>query len=200
MTLSLSEIQTAANGLYRDPDPAFTRGVLRDALSELGKNWEGWMEESGTLMRLAECMVLTLLRGPWPMPTGVDTNLHAEWRRAVNTHPEALEPDGKLYAALCSAFGVPAVQIEVREVEYDGRNAGWNNPGRMVERWSPPSIPLAAATLRAFLAMQEQGLDVAAYLKDTRGRRPFWQGEGHKAVMANHPNATAYRLRLADGD
>jgi hypothetical protein len=177
--MTLEEIAEAVRLLFPDPNPHFVRAVLSDALAEQGKTWREWLEESGTLERLAECMCLE--RTQWTWAYYEDEILecseqHRAWRFAHGI-PEPLADDAPPWDRLAEIFGLPPVRVEV------------GVPPRSVNRadedlhWRPPCPALAHLVLLRVVPPVE-----------------FSQLSLGGAVADLHPEAVNYRLRLGDGD
>jgi hypothetical protein len=175
----LDEISLAAQGLYRDESPEFTRGVLSDALADLprSKSWPEWLEESGTLQRLAELMCIMLGRAPndlwnlWRLDEEARervTQPHYDWRRKAGIKNVMNDPPPWINA--CRAWGVPPVMIEVDR--------------------SCPALSLARSVLERALALADHPpeqlvAEIAAAIKPE--------------VFRANPYTTAYRLRCGEG-
>lgn len=199
--MDLPSITAAALTLYKEQSPDNLRSLLADALAEHHRmTWSQFLEKSGTLERLAECMVL--------MGTGYEPwefDDHAAWRDAIglpaNKNETSVGAHPELYPALCAVFGVPAIQVEVALP-----SARWSpNP----EGWSAPSVPLALATLREGMNANE----FRAEEPDVIQRAPsnfVWLASApgkviqmtglRDAVRQHAPSATQYRVRAADGE
>jgi hypothetical protein len=189
--MKLEEIHRAALGLYKDPSPEFVRAVLKDALRELSppRSWAQWLVESGTLARLAECMVIDLggpEAGSWAG--------HTEWRKELGISDELAS-----YREISAAFGVPEILVAVRE----------SSASFQQYLWAPPQATLALAVLRESIASPElvELLRSAPRTCLTSPPWPAWPDREitdnplpvDRHVRACHPAIWAYRLKLGDG-
>jgi hypothetical protein len=177
--MTLDEINEAALLLYRDEQPAFRRGVLCDALSELSPalTWREWLEVSGTLDRLAECMVQAEDES-----LEVSPELMA-WIARLEISPRRFSETPHLFFRdLCAVFEVPIVQILVSELF----RLSFTN----TQSWVAPSRGLARVVLQECLrAAGNWPLD---------GR--ILSGEAvRNAVRRFHPRAVGYRVREPRG-
>lgn len=211
--------------LYRDINPTMLRETICTALSELPRpvEWGQHLEEMGIVERLARLMVEALSRvadlglDPWLFDIGM---FHADGSNRPKTAGRMALGDVHAYPEVCSAFGVPAVQIEVGgPVTGPGHRyyvTTWEGPRELTAPpagysvlpvWSPPSVALAVATLREAMDTSpeiiEQQLLAAGYSQVSVNNEAWMAhiGERVKAVVrASRPNATSCRLRLAAGE
>jgi hypothetical protein len=105
--MNLTEINRVLLGAYHDPDLV---AFMQDAREELGISWPQWLDQSGTLERLADAWWAGHLPIFEPTTDEFDT-----WRRAIRTGPRYD------YARLCRAFRVPPVRFVVDGVCYQYR-------------------------------------------------------------------------------
>jgi hypothetical protein len=176
MMPTLEELDEIGLRLYRDP---LLRLPMKDALEDLGVSWDQWLER-GTLERLAECVVST-------QGGRYDQNRFyrlKDWIELVGGGIWNYR-DSKYWAAICAAFGVPPVMIEVG---YE--HPIYGEPEFLDPTWEAPSVSLAMDVLRITLRYPDAVKVFGA--KSYKG-----------AVLEHHPNATAYRVRVrvgGDGD
>lgn len=170
--MDLEAIDRLGLTLYRDPE---AHVPMCDALEDLGLRWSDWLER-GSLERLAEYMC--------GLHAGIEDRT---WAASVGAFVGALQRvEVSQYIALCAAFRVPAVQVEVGAEDIsrvDDLEIGFVS----ITRWHPPSVELAKATLTLFLALGVK----RAMLED---RVMLFM------VRQHTPQATSYRLRIGTGD
>lgn len=172
--------------------------VYLDWLEETAQGYEPFdrqaarvrvLRASGTLERLGECMCLAAGTA-W-------SDLFGRERRSAELS-KMLEMNGagslNLYrnhgncTRLCEMFNVPPVFVEVGTPRY-----AFDTYYLETTAFGPPSPALAAAVLEgAAYEMLWEKPDL------TTDHKAFAQGVA-AAVRQHHPNATAFRLRLADG-
>jgi len=191
--MNLDAIYHLGLKLYRAPELSVP---MRDALEELGITWSQWLEQSGNLARLAECMVLASNGAASNLPDAIE---HFVWldRLGVPLGGNA-EDTLPRYVALAPVFGVPPLQVEVREEEMEVTDHGQDLNRVLV--WRPPSVALALETLRASLpggpvpfvfSPAEQAL--ASLTSNAAALERI-----ESAFHTHHAEALAYRLRLGD--
>lgn len=208
--MTLDQITAAALTLYKEQSPDQMRTLLAEILAEHHRmTWSQFLEESGTLERLAEAMAY----GHIPSGRSTPSKAFDDWLDAVG-HDGFFD-----FTKLCGVFAVPAVRVEVFRPMYE-----W--PSDTV--WMPPSVPLALATLREFLGIglprmtmfaerpklktvrlesmefTSFGVEPLFTLSDDLAllgpETPYRPAHIAWAVRQHAPSATQYRVRLADGE
>lgn len=205
--MDLPSITAAALTLYKEQSPDNLRSLLADALAEHHRmTWFQFLE-LGTLERLAECMVGAL--GGLVNENVPKLYEYFAWCRDVGlphgfTTVQMLDTH---YPALCRAFGVPPVMVEVGEPNMPEGQGYRTVTGLMPHEtlWSAPSVPLALATLREGM----RGAPPWEH-KNSVGEEPFMilgtgkdqvvlsVGRLAPAVRQHAPSATQYRVRMGD--
>lgn len=203
--LTLNEIRLAALSLYRESNPDDLRALLTEALANHRLEWREFLEKSGTLARLAECMVI----GGGGLLSEDMRKLYSfyDWSASVGI------PKGsstrqylELYPALCQCYGVPAVQVEVGVYRLSGEispNERFAFSGTIsILEWGPPSVSLATEAIREsiYWTTPAPNLELTAdgWLMLER------YGNGRETIIAavrrDHPDARRFRVRIAGGE
>jgi|GEM_PF-3086171 len=189
--MNLDNINRLGRELYRDPALAVP---MRDALEDLGISWQAWMEQSGTLDRLAECMIVAL-DGRIASPDILRDYLKTIgfFRATVKRLRHIRQAE---YVPLARALHIPPVLVRVQFAVVD------NSEPSVAEyryHWHPPSQELAREIIRRTheFSVKRQGLDEAILaLEVTRGK--FFE-ELRETVRGHHPDARGYQMCFGNG-
>jgi hypothetical protein len=191
--MDMDEIQDAALGLYRDPQPDLLRAKLTTKLRKLSQavSWPEFLEKSETLERLGEWA--SVLSGAELGRRALDA--HVLWQDSIKL--DARDHGEAGFRKVCGAFGVPPVVLQLQDPVFKNVFAERSTGSSSTMMWRAVEPPVATDILKLFL---EQ--DIPGDLDQVRRVEKY--DAMHEAVtvlvLAHNSSIAAYRVRLGESD